>query len=207
MICRILGLSSTPSRSYGLLYNPPMLIRSLLLLLAVATSTMVLSAVSAGAEGRAPSQHVGSAMALLATLEDARILPPEGTPEANHVIRVVIQFQSVFAKSTNPAVHEFFHQALVTHVGEAQAAPEQAAFAKTGWTGTVLAALAERRRSADPGDLEKLAAGFSAFNLTLQDFEFLTGLFDQARREYRNRGREIEEVFAERRRDMPGGRS
>lgn len=146
-------------------------------------------------------------MALLATLEDARVLPPEGTPEANHVIRVVIQFQSVFMKSTDPGVREFFHQALVMQFGEAQAANVDAAFVKTGWTAAVLAALAARRRSAEPADLEKLTAGFADFNLTLQDFDFLTGLFDRARREYQNRGRDIEEVFAERRRDMPGGRS
>lgn len=184
-----------------------MSIRTGLLLSGIASATMILSAASTAAQGRAPSQHVGSAMALLATLEDARVLPPEGTPEANHVIRVVIQFQSVFTKSTDPAVREFFHQALVTHFGEAQAAQEQAAFTKAGWTGAVLAALAERRHSADPAALEKLAAGFSAFNLTLEDFAFLTGLFDQARREYQNRGQDIEDVFVERRRDMPGGRS
>lgn len=146
-------------------------------------------------------------MALLATLEDARVLPPEDTPEANHVIRVVIQFQSVFMKSTDPTVREFFHRALVMQFGEVQAANAEAAFVKAGWTAAVLAALAARRHLADPADLEKLTAGFAAFNLTLQDFEFLTGLFDQARREYQNRGRDIEEVFAERRRDMPGGRS
>lgn len=110
-------------------------------------------------------------------------------------------------KSTDPTVREFFHRALVMQFGEVQAANAEAAFVKAGWTAAVLAALAARRHLADPADLEKLTAGFAAFNLTLQDFEFLTGLFDQARREYQNRGRDIEEVFAERRRDMPGGRS
>lgn len=146
-------------------------------------------------------------MALLATLEDARVLPPEGTPEANHIIRVVIQFQSVFMKSTDPTVREFFHQALVMQFGEVQAANTDAAFVKTGWTAAVLAALAARRHSTDPAELGKLSAGFADFNLTLQDFDFLIGLFDQARREYQNRGRDIEEVFTERRRDMPGGSS
>jgi hypothetical protein len=146
-------------------------------------------------------------MALLATLEDARVLPPEGTSEANHVIRVVIQFQSVFMKSTDPPVRDFFHQALAMQFGEAQAATEDAAFAKTGWTAAALTALVARRHSADPAELEKLVPGFSAFNLTLQDFDFLTELFDQARREYQSRGRDIEDVFAERRRDMPGGKS
>jgi len=168
---------------------------------------MGISVASAVAQRPASSQHVGAAMALLATLEDARVLPPEGSSEANHVIRVVIQFQSVFMKSTDPAVRSFFHQALAMQFGEAQAATADAAFAKTGWTAAALTALAARRHSADPAELEKLVPGFSAFNLTLQDFNFLTGLFDQARREYQSRGRDIEEVFTERRRDMPGGQS
>ena len=43
-------------------------------------------------------------MAVLATLQDADVLPPEDTPEANRVIKAVIQFQSVFLKSSDPAV-------------------------------------------------------------------------------------------------------
>ena len=46
-------------------------------------------------------------MALLATLQEAGILPPEGTPEANKVIQIVIQFQGLFMKSTDSAVRQF----------------------------------------------------------------------------------------------------
>ena len=49
--------------------------------------------------GATPSGPVGASMAVLATLQDADVLPPEGTPEANRVIKAVIQFQSVFLKS------------------------------------------------------------------------------------------------------------
>ena len=53
-------------------------------------------------------------MAVLATLQDADVLPPEGTHEANRVIKAVIQFQSVFLKSDDPAVQLFLTQALAT---------------------------------------------------------------------------------------------
>ena len=56
-------------------------------------------------------------MAVLATLQDADVLPPEGTPEANRVIKVVIQFQSVFMKSNDPAVQGFLSQALEAQGG------------------------------------------------------------------------------------------
>jgi C1A family cysteine protease len=50
---------------------------------------------------RTSSVYIGSVMALLATFEDAGILPPEGTPQANGIIKAVIQFQSAFLKSTS----------------------------------------------------------------------------------------------------------
>ena len=52
-------------------------------------------------------------MAVLAMLQDAEVLPPEGTPEANRVIKMVIQFQSVFMKSSDPSVQAFLNQALI----------------------------------------------------------------------------------------------
>jgi len=71
--------------------------------------------------GRAttPSGPVGAAMAVLATLQDANVLPPEGTPEANRVIKSVIQFQSVFLKSSDPAVQTFLNHAFAAKMGRA----------------------------------------------------------------------------------------
>src|SRR5262245_32592860 len=47
--------------------------------------------VSVDSQERTPSGPVGASMALLATLQDAGILPPEGTPQANRIIQIVIQ--------------------------------------------------------------------------------------------------------------------
>ncbi|HEX2055392.1 MAG TPA: kelch repeat-containing protein, partial [Nitrospiraceae bacterium] len=42
---------------------------------------------------RATSRHVGSVMAMLATFDEAHVLPPEGTAQANQIIKALIQFQ------------------------------------------------------------------------------------------------------------------
>ena len=146
-------------------------------------------------------------MALLATLEDAQVLPPEGTPEANRVIKIVIQFQSAFMKSTDPAVRDFFRHALAKQFGESRGGELDVAFSKTGWTSPVLEALERYRAAALKSELKGLTTGFLQFNVTPADFEYLTDLFHQALLEYRRRGQDIHERFAQRRLGMPGGQS
>src|SRR5215813_5484620 len=71
--------------------------------------------------GVTPSGPVGASMAVLATLQDADVLPPEGTPEANRVIQIVIQFQGLFMKSSDPVVRGFLDQALaMKYAGRAE---------------------------------------------------------------------------------------
>src|SRR6476660_3746377 len=93
-----------------LLYNRAMqragLWFSLLLLCGVVLPAPVQS------QGRTSSGPVGASMALLATLQEAGILPPEGTPEASKIIQIVIQFQGLFMKSTDPAVRQVLGEAL-----------------------------------------------------------------------------------------------
>ena len=61
---------------------------------------------------RAPGRHVGAVMAILGTFHDAGVLPSESDPRANQLIRSLIQFQSVFMKSQEPAVQAFILAAL-----------------------------------------------------------------------------------------------
>lgn len=184
-----------------------MFLRGSFLLIGVLCETIVAVVPQDCAMAVTPAGQVGAAMAVLATLEDAEVLPPEGTSEANRVIKVVIQFQSVFMKSTDPAVREFFRRALTKQFGEFKAGEVDAAFSKTGWTSSVLEALEGYRASAAPAELDGLAPGFSAFNVTPVDFGYLIDLFHKARLEYRQRGRDIHQVFAERRQGMSAGRS
>ena len=143
-------------------------------------------------------------MAVLAMLQDADVLPPEGTPEANRVIQVVIQFQSVFMKSSDPAVQAFMNQALAAKTGSG-ADEVRSRFRSTGWTSDVLEALGDQWDTAAIDQREKLATGFRQFNVNLADFGLLRELVAKARTALEQRGHNMHQVFAQRRREMPGG--
>ena len=143
-------------------------------------------------------------MAVLAMLQDADVLPPEGTPDANRVIKVVIQFQSVFMKSSDPAVQAFLSQALAAKTGSG--ADEAASrFRSTGWTSDVLEALGEQWVATAIDQREQLVPGFRQFNISLADFDWLMDLVAKSRTALEQRGQNMHQVFAQRRREMPGG--
>jgi hypothetical protein len=186
--------------SHFLLPNP-MPVCVLLGGLIIGTSSPILAQMP----GRAttPSGPVGAAMAVLATLQDANVLPPEGTPEANRVIKSVIQFQSVFLKSNDPAV-----QTLLSHAFAAQkgSEPNEAAsrFRSTGWTSNTLEALSEQWGVTAIDQRERLTSGFGQFNVSPADFDVLMELVTKARTALEQRGQNMHQVFAQRRREMPG---
>ncbi|MEK6532863.1 MAG: hypothetical protein AABZ52_03145 [Nitrospirota bacterium] len=152
------------------------------------------------------SPHIGSAMAVLATLQDADVLPPEGTPEANHIIRFVIQFQSVFTKSDDPAVQEFARQALAQKHGD-QAADIVKNLRISGWTADVLERLSDEEARRSFEDLQTLTQGFAPFNLTVEEFHRFMQLVRDARQAFRTRGLEFQHIFSSRRKEMPGAES
>jgi hypothetical protein len=154
--------------------------------------------------GTSPSGPVGASMAVLATLQDADVLPPEGTPEANRVIKLVIQFQSVFMKSADPAVQAFLSRAL-TAKGRDGSDESISRFRSTGWTSNVLDALDEQWLAMEIDQRERLAPGFRQFNVSLADFDRLMELVGKARSTFAQRGQDIHQVFVQRRRKMPGG--
>lgn len=147
---------------------------------------------------------IGASMAVLAILQDADILPPEGTPEANRVIKVVIQFQSVFMKSTDPNVYMFLNQALAAQ----EKVPTDETLLRlrsSGWTSEVLEALNATWSVMAIDQRERLTPGFRQFNVSLEDFGWLMELVAKARMTFEQRGQHIHQVFAQRRREMPGG--
>jgi len=165
----------------------------------------LLSVTWAVAEGRTPSGPVGASMAVLATLQDADVLPPEGTQEANQIVHIVIQTQSLFMKSTDPAVRGFFDEALKAKWGEA-AADRAASFRSGGWTSEIVEAVSLHYRNEPVQNRDRLVPGFSQFNVRLADFELLSGLFGKAQARFTERGQDIHRVFYDHRRTMPGGR-
>ena len=78
-------------------------------------------------------------MAMLATFDEAGVLPPESSPQANQLIRALIQFQSAFLKSSEAAVREFLASALQVH-GHQRARAILDRFALTGVTSESLEA-------------------------------------------------------------------
>lgn len=154
--------------------------------------------------GASPSEPIGASMAVLAMLQDADVLPPEGTPEANHVIKIVIQFQSVFMKSGDPDVQAFQSQALAATKGSG-AYEALSRFRSTGWTSNMLDALNEQWVATAIDQRERLAPGFRQFNVSLADFDRLMELVAKAHTAFAQRGQNIHQVFAQRRREMPSG--
>src|SRR5262245_16114492 len=162
------------------------------------------SLVMAQASGYAatPPALVGASMAVLAMFQDADVLPPEGTHEANRIIKAVIQFQSVFIKGTDPDVQAFLGQALAAQSGGDPQEP-LTRFRSIGWTSNVLEALRDQWDAATIEQREKLAPGFRLFNISLEDFDLLMKLVATTRISLERRGQNMHQVFAQRRREMP----
>lgn len=154
---------------------------------------------------RAPASHVGAAMALLATLQDAGVLPLEGTPDANRIVKSVIQCQSLFMKSSDPSVRAFFDRALQNKL-DIQAREAGRRFREEGWTSETLEALSESYVALSDSQRAQLAGGFRAYNLVPSDFLQLSELFLRARTNLQQRGQDIHQIYARRRQEMPGQR-
>jgi hypothetical protein len=144
-------------------------------------------------------------MALLATLQDAGILPPEGSAQANRIIQTVIQFQGLFMKSMDPAVRQFLDQALAAKF-PARAAEMGAEFRKAGWTSEVLEAVCDHYAGITAQERTQLTESFARVNMRPNDFELLSDLYARARTTFNEQGRDIHRIFAEHRRNMPGGK-
>jgi hypothetical protein len=152
---------------------------------------------------RATSQHVGSVMAMLATFDEAHVLPPENSPQANQIIKALIQFQSAFLKSRNPAVRDFFAAAQQAKFG-LEAGDVVTAFQQTGWTSAVMEALVDYGAQERAWQDGTLADGLRDYNVTRTDFELLVELFRRAKQQFQARGEDVHQIYAARRREMPG---
>ncbi len=142
-------------------------------------------------------------MALLATLEQAQVLPPEGSKEADHVIRFVIQFQSVFAKSADPYLQDFVLGAVTRKEGQ-QAADVLSQFHSRGWTSEVLQALADAELQTPVEELRSLSAAFGRFNLSVEDFQAFMKLVREGVQALALQGQNFHEVYSAYRQRMPG---
>lgn len=155
---------------------------------------------------RASPQQVGTVMALLATFDEAGVLPPEGTAEANQLIKALIQFQSMFMKSTHPEVRRYFSQALERKLGQ-RASEEARVFHANGWSSETLEAVVEFGTQRGNWDQQQFQIGLREFNLDLRDLDLLIRTFYDVQQGLISRGKDVHQVYAAKRREMPGSRS
>jgi len=152
---------------------------------------------------RAPAAHIGAVMAMLATLEDAQVLPPEGTPEADQLVHILIQWQSAFLKSSDPAVRKYFSEALASYFFDGAAEAERQ-FQQGGWNSRILEAVLLYEAYPQAWKSPELDRGLAAFNVNHQNVETLQTTFDQARQVFLRQKRDIHDVYEIRRKRMPG---
>ena len=155
---------------------------------------------------RASSSMVGSIMALLATLEEAGVLPPKGTPQANQVIHGLIQLQSALMKSTSPELAAYRVAAeafwMTQHIdGEDGEAEGQ------GLTARVFGALIAYDQEHPLWDEPKIVLAMRTFNVTREDWVLIVDLFHQAEVVFGEQGRSIHQIYETWRTTMPGGKS
>lgn len=153
--------------------------------------------------GKTVSPHIGAAMAVLATLEQARVLPPEGTTEANRIIKSVIQLQSLFIKNADPAVQEFLRRAVAIRQRE-QTEQILAQFHSGGWNSDVLEALADGTLRSPTEELVRLAPGLATVNLSVDDLQHFMQLVRDGEQALIDAGKNFHEVFAFHRKTLPG---
>lgn len=174
------------------------------LLLTVAAAALAADAGSQLLSGRASPQQVGAVMALLATFEEAGALPPESSPDANRLIKALIQFQAAFMKSRDQALQTLLDEALAAKLGDGAAA-EAARLRSQGWSSRSLEALVEYATPPAVWERPGVADALRAFNVGRSDFDLLARTFRAARDRFATRGQDLHAVYAARRREMPGG--
>ncbi len=153
--------------------------------------------------GRTSSIFVGSVMALLATLEDTGVLPPEGTAQANQLIHALIQLQSVLVKSDSLELKHYRLQAQDWY--QAQNTGTIAwSIEKKGLTSHLLEALLRYDPTPPLWEREEITRVFQSFNVSRADWDLIDDVFTRAEAVYQNRKASIHEVFAEWRARMPG---
>jgi len=150
------------------------------------------------AAGEPSRPLVGHVMALLAVFEEAAVLPPETSPEANALIHALIQTQAALIKSTNPATRRWFTDALRRSEAR-QAEPDP----REGLTSRTLEAIVTYAETHPPTARPDVMAGFQEFNVSPADLDLMARIYRQARDRFQSVGRNIHTIYETQRRAMP----
>lgn len=154
---------------------------------------------------RASSAMVKTIMTLLATFDEAGVLPPEGTDQANQVIHGFIQLQSALMKSASP---EFaaYRIAAEAHWISQHHERQGGVLGEEGLTTEALAALILYDQEHPMWEDHKIISAMQAFNVTHEDWVFMVDLFHKANAVYREQDRSIHKVFEAWRMNLSGGK-
>ncbi len=166
-----------------------------LYLAALAIAWVVGVSPAAGEPGR---PLVGHVMALLATFEQADVLPPENSPEANALIHALIQTQAALTKSTSQATRKWFTEAL-----RRGASPGTELSPHDGLTSRTLEAILAYAAAHPPADRPDVLAGLMEFNVSQADFDRMARVYGQARDRFRATAQDIHRVYETQRQGMP----
>jgi len=150
------------------------------------------------AAGESSRPLVGQIMALLAVFEEADVLPPDTSPEANALIHALIQTQAALTKSTTPATRGWFAEAL--RRSEAHGAKPNP---REGLTSRALEAIVTYAETHPPTARPDVMAGFQEFNVSPTDLDLMARVYRQARDRFRSTGRNIHRIYEAQRRTMP----
>ena len=129
---------------------------------------------------------------------------PKGLQKRIVLSRQSSSFNRYFSKSDDPFVQLFLTQAFAAPGGRS-ADEILSRFRSTGWTSDVLEALNKQWITTAIDQRDRLAPGFRQFNVSSADFDWLMELIAKARTAFMQRGQNMHQVFAQRRREMPGG--
>ncbi|MEX2490356.1 MAG: hypothetical protein WD425_01200 [Nitrospirales bacterium] len=155
---------------------------------------------------RASSSTVATIMALLATLEEAGVLPPEGTSQANQVIHGLIQLQSAVMKSSSPELGAYRVAAEAFWRSQHTEGP-QGETGGEGLTSKVLGAFIDYDQEYSLWGDPNIVLALQEFNVTRADWMLVADLFHQAEVIFHEQGRSIHSVYQTWRMNMPGRKS
>lgn len=153
---------------------------------------------AAPAAGESSRHLVGHAMAMLAVFEQADVLPPETSPEANALIHALIQTQAALTKSANKATRTWFADAL-----RGRASPGAEPSPRDGLTSRALEAILVHAASHPPAERPEVQAGLMEFNVRQADLDLLARIYWNTRDRLRSAGQDIHRVYEAQRRAMP----
>jgi hypothetical protein len=153
---------------------------------------------AAAVMGQSSRPLVGQVMALLAVFEEADVLPPETSPEANALIHALIQTQAALTKTTNPAAQKWFAEAL-----RSAEARGEGPVSREGLTSRTLEAILAYAATHRPAERPALLAGLREFNIGQPDFDLMARVFEEARDRFRAKGQDLHRAFEMQRRAMP----